>query len=144
MVKIIEHDHTNFVTYIPECTCNKKRPWVGWKNDLKRAEAHEEMHKLAYDIMSFMEETGKMDRESIMEEFSDDYREPLIVIASTLILSPIKFPRRRHAPPAVFNEMKKQAKEITDRYLRMKEFDLEGDECDTTDDIRCEYHEYFF
>lgn len=139
--------------YIPECSCNKKHNWVKWKhselvpeeNAEKYAQVHEEIHELAHKIIKFMDKTGKMDRESVIEEFGDEYRVPLIVIAATLILSPIKFPRRRRAHPAVYNEIRNEAKKITYRYLEMKEFDEEEDcYCDTHDDVTCEYHGYFY
>ncbi len=148
MVK--EEHKKSIIYYVPECTCNKKNKRVFWKTIrsnvdlemLQGAEDNEELHKLSYDIVNFIADTGKMTKEDIIENFPE-YKEDQLSIAANMSMYPIIFPKRRRASPSEFENLKKHAIELTSQYRKSKYYVEPKEEecdCDTYDDYTCEYH----
>jgi hypothetical protein len=125
---VIRETKKSRVTFIPECTCNKKLNYVyksttRFSNDLDElnswAQDHEELHTLSRSIVDFIANTGKMQKDDIIEGFPD-HKEEMLSIAANLSVYPIVFPKRRQAPPAEFEQLKKHAHQLTDEYQRIK------------------------
>lgn len=118
----------NTVTFIPECTCNKKLNHVKWKasrsfpklDELNSyAEDHEELHTLSRKIVDFIADTGKMQKDNIIEAFPD-YNEDQLSIAANMSMYPIIFPKRRRASPTEFVRLRERALQLTEEYRRVK------------------------
>lgn len=120
------------IMFIPECTCNIKLNHVKWTvsrsvpqldeilNELKScAEDHEELHTLSRKIVDFIADTGKMQKDDIIEAFPD-YNEEQLSIAANMSMYPIIFPKKRHAPFTEFVRLKRQAHTLTEEYRRAK------------------------
>ncbi|KKN76635.1 hypothetical protein LCGC14_0368320 [marine sediment metagenome] len=126
---VIRDRNKSMITFVPECTCNKKLNYVKWKcsrfDDHKLielnsyAEDHEELHTLSRKIVDFIAETGKMEKEDILANFPD-FKEGQIQMAANLGMYPIIFPKRRRAPPAEFERLKQHARRLTEEYRRAK------------------------
>lgn len=125
---VIRETKGSMVFFIPECTCNKKLNHIKWKGNRHDdnldelnsfAEDHEELHTLSRAIVNFIAETGKMQKEDIIANFTD-YKEKQLAMAANLSMYPIVFPKRRHAPPAEFQRLKQHAHELTQEYRRVK------------------------
>lgn len=117
----------NVVSWIPECSCNTRLNHILWKHSKSRpnidaesfAKDHEELHHISRSIVDFIANTGKMQKEDIIEAFPD-YNEGMLSMAANMSMYPIVFPKRRHAPPQEFNRLKKQAYQLTDEFRRLK------------------------
>ena len=118
------------VTFIPECTCNKKLKHVKWSTsrfDIRSgldesysyAEDHEELHKISRAIVDYIADSGKMGKEDIIKEFPQ-YNEGMLSMAANLSMYPIVFPKRRHAPPQEFETLKQHALRITEEFRKVK------------------------
>lgn len=116
------------VTFIPECMCNKKLNHVKWKanrsfpklDELNSyAEDHEELHSLSRKIVDFIADTGKMQKDDIIEAFPD-YNEDQLSIAANMSMYPIIFPKRRRASPTEFVRLRERALQLTEEYRRVK------------------------
>ncbi len=125
---VIRETKGSMVLFIPECGCNKKRNFVIWKGsrfgtDLDEfnsyAEDHEELHTLSRTIVDFIAETGKTQKEDIVEAFPD-YKEKQLQIAANMSMYPLIFPKRRHASPAEFQQIKIHAHTLTEEYRKAK------------------------
>ena len=116
------------VKFIPECTCNKKLNYVHKSasrfsdilDELNSwAEDHEELHTLSRAIVDFIAETGKMQKDDIIEAFPE-YEDGMLSLAANLSMYPIIFPKKRRAPPAEFEQLKQRAHQLTDEFRRVK------------------------
>jgi len=126
---VIRETKGSMVLFIPECTCNKKLNYIKWKasrydskvldDGLKWAEDHEELHELSRKIVDFIADTGKMQKEDIMDAFPD-YKEEQLSIAANMSMYPIVFPKKRHAPLIEFEQLKQRAIQLTEEYRRIK------------------------
>lgn len=126
MVKL--ESKKSMITFVPECTCNKKNKNVVWKINRKEsnldeimqiAHDHEELHKLSHDIINFISDTGKTMAEDILSHFAE-YNEEQISIAANMCMNPIIFPKRRHVPYKEFIELRNKALILTNEYRRAK------------------------
>lgn len=126
---VIRESKRSMVTFIPECTCNTKLNHVKWiasrsfPKQLDKlnsyAEDHEELHKLSRAIVDFIAETGKMQKDDIIEAFPD-YKEKQLQMAANMSMYPIIFPKRRRASPVEFVRLKQQAHALTEEYRKAK------------------------
>ena len=128
---VIRENKKSMVYIIPECTCNKKIKRVFKKTsrfnntiesvtELEMWVAdHEELHQLSREIVDFIAETGKMQKEDILTAFPD-YKDEQLAIAANLSMYPIVFPKKRHAPLAEFERLKQHAYTLTEEYRKAK------------------------
>ncbi len=116
------------VIFVPECTCNKKLNHVVWKSSRfgdmldelnSYAKDHEEVHMLSRKIVDFIAETGKMQKDDIVENFPD-YNEKQLQMAASMSMYPLIFPKRRHAQPVEFERLRQQAHTLTEEYRKAK------------------------
>jgi hypothetical protein len=116
------------VIFVPECTCNIKLNHVTWESSRfgdmldelnSYAEDHEEVHTLSRAIVDFIAETGKMQKNDIIENFPD-YNDMQLQMAASMSMYPLIFPKKRHAPSAEFERLKQQAHALTEEYRKAK------------------------
>ncbi len=116
------------VIFVPECTCNIKLNHVTWESNRfgnaldelnSYAKDHEELHIVSRKIVDFIAETGKMQKDDIIEAFPD-YNEKQLQMAASMSMYPLVFPKRRQAPPAEFERLKHQAHALTEEYRKAK------------------------
>lgn len=121
------------ITFIPECVCNKKVVRIKYQDRVKpeereihshpeaqsKAEDHEELHMLSKTIVNFIADTGKMQKEDIIEAFPD-YNEGQLSMAANMSMYPIVFPKKRRGTWQQIEQIKEHAYRITDEYRKAK------------------------
>ena len=126
------------VIFVPECTCNKKVNRVTWRDSKilpnpdaqSYAEDHEELHTISRLIVDFIAETGKMQKEDILENFPD-YKEGQLSMAANMSMYPIIFPKRRAGTAQQIHQLKQHAFQLTQQY-RWAKYASDNDEDENT------------
>lgn len=129
------------VIFVPECTCNKKVNRVVWRDSIARpnldakscAEDHEELHTISKAIVDFIVDTGKMQKEDIIEAFPN-YNEEQLSMAANMSMYPIVFPKKRRGTWQQIELIKEHAYRITDEYRRAKYASDDDKDEDTKED----------
>jgi hypothetical protein len=131
---VIRESKKSIVYFIPECTCNKRIKRVTRRasrfdnvacdKEMQWSKDHEELHELSKAIVNFIADTGKMSKQDIMEGMPE-YNEQQLSIAANMSMNPIIFPKRRHAPPSRFVQLKEQARLYTEEYIKAKALGIE-------------------